>query len=261
MYFGNGCCGQFVASFVYFERSKYYLSDNDQLAPVSTNLPSILYGRACWGGEGRGVRKGVCRGIDSSIFSPYQSRAEADACRLQHGDPGGALLLPRRFARRRSQRPEPDLYCTSLHRYPTALSRSMANTTASNWAAAKEHEAAATGGFNGRCTSDKYSRRPRFCGTKVGKNNPRKHLFPQQTPKLKAPNPKGFPTFCFETRLQNLRDDDQDDQYLSRCQNHECCPLQPLTGNWTCEGRNGTVKGIGYFSIWARVGTQSTQLA
>ena len=50
--------------------------------PVFCYLPSMLYGRVCRGGEGRGVRRGMGRGIDISFFSRHHLRAEADACRL-----------------------------------------------------------------------------------------------------------------------------------------------------------------------------------
>ena len=140
--------------------------------PVFCYLPSMLYGRVCRGGEGRGVRRGMGRGIDSSFFSRHHLRAEADACRLDDvGAHDGYLQDARRLEH--SQTVD---YCTSLRRYPPAC-HTLANPIAS-WAAAKVQEATASGGCNCGRTNDEYSRRPSFCGRYMVKKFLRQHLSP-----------------------------------------------------------------------------------
>ena len=100
--------------------------------------------------------------------------------------------------------------------------------------------AAARNGYNDVCSLDKYSRRPEYGSRNFSfMKSRRQPRTLQQTPKLKRPRPKGFYFFLlggFETRQQYSFEKDLKDQYLSKCQHHECSLLEPLlTGNWTSD--------------------------
>ena len=192
--------------------------------PSSVIGPTFVAVGSAGGGIGRGDYSGICR-----VGEGYM-QAKAATCRLEVAAPDGAgQFAPRRCEER---------YCTSLRISTSRAAFQGQHPTDNGYGHWRKGEAEAMSKGNVDCILDKHSRRPGFCGRYFTNTFPRKPLSPLQTPKLKHPSPKVlfFLLDGFETRLQNPRRDDQEDQCLSECQHHDCSSLEPLAaGNWTSQ--------------------------